>query len=193
MQQPTNSTGIPAMPGHVCRLKKSIYGLPQAGEIWGQVIHNKFIESGFKQSNQDKRLYFYNKGNKFINLIIVVDDMAFSSNDRELIKWFKSMITSAFKVKLLGVLKMFIGWELTHTNNGIYIGQEKYIKRILLDNNMQHVKSVDTPLPTKCNLTSTQKSEPKLPPTDHKRYRSLIGALSYLAICTRPDLSLIHI
>ena len=71
MEQPTNSSGIHARPGFVCRLRKSIYGLRQAGFIWGTVIHVKFMEWGFEQSNQDQRLYFYRDGDKFINLIFL--------------------------------------------------------------------------------------------------------------------------
>ena len=81
MEQPTDSSDILAVPGHACEIKKSLYGLKQAGEIWGQVIHQKFIQWGFQQSNQDQRLYFYQSGTIFINLIFVIDDMAYSSND----------------------------------------------------------------------------------------------------------------
>ena len=189
MEQPTNSSGIPARPGFVCRLRKSIYGLRQAGYIWGTVIHAKFIEWGFEQSNQDQRLYFYRQGNKFINLILVVDDMAFSSNDRELLEWFKGMLTDTFKVKLLGTLQMFIGWEIIHSRHGIYLGQQKYVKRFLTDNDMLHVKPADTPLPSKCNLNTATEKDETLSPEDHRRYRSLIGGLAYLAICTRPDIA----
>ena len=30
---------------------------------------------------------------------------------------------------------------------------------------------------------------PKVNATDHKRYRSMTGALIYLAVCTRPDIA----
>lgn len=144
---------------------------------------------GFLQSNQDQRLYFYRKGNKFINLLLVVDDMAFESNDREQLEWFKTKLSDTFKVKLLGTLEMFIGWELIHSRHGIYLGQEKFVRRLLVENNMTHVKPADTPLPVKCNLTAATTKDEMLSPDNHHRYRSLIGGLSYLAICTRPDIS----
>ena len=37
MDQPTNSSQIPARPGHACKLHKYIYGAKQAGETWGSL------------------------------------------------------------------------------------------------------------------------------------------------------------
>ena len=39
--------------------------------------------------------------------------MAYASNNNKLIDWFETQLTETFKVKLLGSLKMFIGWEFT--------------------------------------------------------------------------------
>lgn len=189
MEQPTDSSGKLARPGYVCKLNKSLYGLRQAGEIWGSVIHNQFLEWGFKQSNQDSRLYFLQKGSDFINLILVVDDMAFSSNSRALIDRLKYLLQSTFKVKLLGTLQVFIGWEIRRTENGLYLGQSSYVKRLLRNFNMTHVKPVTTPLPVSCDIQPIHDDELPLNLEDHKRYRSLIGVISYLAICTRPDIS----
>lgn len=102
MEQPKISSGIPTMPGYVCQLHKSMYGLRQADEIWGSVIQSKVISWGFHQSTEDSSLYFYKKGNNFINLIILVYDLPFRSNDWELVTWFKNLLSSTFKVKLLG-------------------------------------------------------------------------------------------
>ena len=89
MAQPTDSSGVPTRPGCACKLLKSNYGLRQPGIKWGQAIHTKLVEWEFQQSNQDPRLYFYKGGPSFMDLILVVDDIAFASNDRQPVAWFK--------------------------------------------------------------------------------------------------------
>lgn len=189
MDQPTNSSGKPHRPGYVCQLNKSIYGARQAGEIWGGVINTKFVSWGFKQSSQDQRLYLMVDGTNFIILIVVVDDMAFASNNRSLIDRLKKNLSETFKVKLLGQLKAFVGWEIKRTATGLYVNQPKYIQRMLQLHNFTHVKPLTTPLPIRCDLTSTHEDDVPLSSNEHSNYRSLIGSLSYLAICTRPDIS----
>ena len=91
---------------------------------------------------------------KFINLILVVDDMAFASNDRQLLELFKRLLQDTFKVKLLGALSLFIGWEIEKSRNGLYIGQESYIRKMLREQNMGHSKPVSTPLTIKSNISA---------------------------------------
>lgn len=114
---------------------------------------------GFWQSNQDSRLYLFKEGGNFIKVILVVDDMAFSSNSRSLINWFKDEISTTFKVKLLGNFKLFIVWEISRSTHGLYIGRELYVQRLLANHNFGHVKSSSTPLPLKCDLTIKRDNE----------------------------------
>lgn len=62
MTQPTNRSSIIEKPGMVCLLLMSLYGTRQAGHIWGSVIHNDLLKSGFKVSTFDRRLYFFRRG-----------------------------------------------------------------------------------------------------------------------------------
>lgn len=75
MKQPTDNAGIPAMPGYVCGLIRSVKGLYEAGEIRGSNVHIIIILWRFKHSNQDSRLYDCQQVNDFINLILDLDDM----------------------------------------------------------------------------------------------------------------------
>ena len=46
MEQPTNSSGKEAMPNYLYLLQKSMYGLKQAGRIWGSMVAKKFLGWG---------------------------------------------------------------------------------------------------------------------------------------------------
>lgn len=65
--------------GMVCHLQNSMYGIREAGRIWGVVIMNKLLEWGFKESVADPRLPLYTEVEEFI-IIIVVDEIDFFSN-----------------------------------------------------------------------------------------------------------------
>lgn len=67
------------------------------------LIRNVFLDYGYQVSYDDQRLYFLRRGNKFINLSLVVDDMAFCTNGREMLNQLKILLQERFKVKLLGV------------------------------------------------------------------------------------------
>lgn len=92
MEQATKSSDIPAMRAYVFRLIMSICGLRQEGEMCGTHQHVIIISWGFRQSNRYSKLHFYIQGDKFINFILVVDDMAFDSNSRDLINCFKRQV-----------------------------------------------------------------------------------------------------
>lgn len=115
--------------------------------------------------------------------------MAFGSNDQELIDRLKLRLSEAFKVKLLGTLNSFIGWEITKTSHGLTAKQPTYIRHILRLYNLSHITPTSTPIPIKCDLTPLHDGDVPLTKIQHNLYRSVIGSLSYLAICTRPDIS----
>lgn len=58
IEQPTDSSGIEAQPGMLCKLLKSICGLKQPGNIWGSLLVNTLLSWGIKQSRIYPRLFF---------------------------------------------------------------------------------------------------------------------------------------
>lgn len=61
---------------------------------------------------------------KKLNNPILVDYVAFPSHDHNWIEWFKRLLTSTFKVKIVGQLWVFIGWHFTYSRHGTYIREE---------------------------------------------------------------------
>ena len=189
MEQPCDSSGKQAYPGYVYRLLRSLYGAVQSGEIWGGVRHEYLIELEFKQSQVDQRTYFFRPSSEhYLALVIVVDDMIFAANSQDLIDGFKRRISDRFKFKLLGPVQSFIGWNVTRTSNGIFLDQQKYLKSLIQEQNLGHLKPVETPFPANADITTAHEGDSPLSPFHHSRYRSLVGGLLYAAVCTRPDL-----
>ena len=69
-------------------------------------------------------------------------------------------------------------------NKTLHLGQEQYIKDILIKFNMQDCKPSSTPMESKDIAGNSD------PLPDSKPYKSLIGKLLYASSCTRPDITM---
>ena len=48
-------------PGDVLRLRKSLYGLKQAGRVWNQTLHATLAKLGFSRLQSDASLYLFRR------------------------------------------------------------------------------------------------------------------------------------
>ena len=87
-------------------------------------------------------------------------------------------------MKDLGHLSYFLGLEITHSTNGLYITQAKYASKLLSQARLIDSKIVDTPVEFNAHLTPSGGK----PLSNPSLYRCLVGSLVYLII-TRPDIS----
>ena len=67
-------------PHLVCKLNKAIYGLKQASRAWFYTVHSVLISLGFSKSRADASMFFRQKGEEVIYLLIYVDDMLITGN-----------------------------------------------------------------------------------------------------------------
>ena len=95
-------------------------------------------------------------------------------------------------MKDLGKTKLCLGLELEHKTNGILVYQSAYTKRILECFNMDKSYPLSAPMVVKSleshkdPFRSKELDEGILGPKTP--YLNAIGALMYLAQCTRPDI-----
>jgi hypothetical protein len=59
---------------HVCRLKKSLYGLKRALHDWYEKMDGFLMSLGFNKSVFDPNLYYHIVGSKYLILVLYVDD-----------------------------------------------------------------------------------------------------------------------
>jgi hypothetical protein len=67
---------------HVCRMKKALYGLKQAPRAWYSRIDDYFHHLGFEKSEADPNLYFIVVGEDCLILLIYVDDLFITGDER---------------------------------------------------------------------------------------------------------------
>jgi histone deacetylase 1/2 len=185
MQQPPGYENK-THPNYVCKLDKALYGLKQAPRAWYARLCSKLEALGFMYSKADTSLFYYNKGQHTLYVLVYVDDIIVASSSQAATYVLLKDLQREFALKDLGDLHYFLGIEVRRDSDGLILLQGRYATDILARANMRSCKPVDTPLPTSVKL-SVEEGD-KLGPTDATKYRSLVGALQYLTL-TWPDIS----
>ena len=87
-------------------------------------------------------------------------------------------------MKDLGHLSYFLGLEITHFTDGLYITQAKYTSELLSRAGLTDSKTVDNLVKLNAHLTPTGGK----PLSNPSLYKRLVGSLVYLTV-TCPDIS----
>ena len=74
MRQPPGYENT-STPHFVCKLDKALYGLKQAPRAWYSKLSTQLQQLGFTPSKANTSLFFYNKDNITIFVLVYVDDI----------------------------------------------------------------------------------------------------------------------
>ena len=128
--------------------------------------------------------YFYFKVDKKKNLlsilVIYVDNILLAGN-RIIVERTKELIKNIFKIKNICNVNFIIGIKFIKHKAGYFINQTRYIKEIIEKFEMTNATSTKNMIPTK-------NEEFRKIKVDQTKYRSVVGNLLYLSICTRPNI-----
>ncbi|CAK9800955.1 Retrovirus-related Pol polyprotein from transposon TNT 1-94 [Anthophora plagiata] len=192
MEQPEGFTK-PGEKDLVCKLQRSLYGLKQSGRQWYEKLDAQLRKLKLKPCNADKCVYFRREKEDIVLVAIYVDDLIVATSSRRVFDEIKSALETKFKVKDLGTLHYCLGIEFTQDQESgkIKLSQQKYTEDVLTRFNMKDADPVSTPLETKQKLCkeTEPKTKDEIAELQKLPYRSLVGALMYLAVATRPDIA----
>lgn len=110
---------------HVCRLKKSLYGLKKAPKGWYACIDRYLMNLGFTIRSFDPNLYYKVVEVMPLIFVLYVDDL-FLIGGKPLILKCRREFTSEFEMKELG-LHYFLALEVWQRHGEIFLFQGKYI------------------------------------------------------------------
>ncbi|KAF5447219.1 hypothetical protein F2P56_032787, partial [Juglans regia] len=113
----------PVHPQFVCKLHKSLYGLKQAPRAWFNRLSTALLSLGFHSSQVDPSLFTYHQDSVHVFLLVYVDDILVTSNDRHFITSLISNLQLEFAMKDLGQLTYFLGIEATRNSSGLHLRQ----------------------------------------------------------------------
>ena len=124
---------------YVCLLKKSLHGLKQSPRQWYKRFDSFIATHDFKRSSYDSCVYFKKSDDgSFIYLLLYVDDMLITANDKEEIGKVKVQISKEFEMKDVGATKKILRMEILRDRKvgKLYLSQKRYIEKVLYKFNM---------------------------------------------------------
>eukprot|EP00253_Pinus_taeda_P036728 PITA_36728 len=132
---------------HVCRLKKALYGLKQAPRAWYARMDAYLLRIGFVKSSTDPNVYIKVVNKEPIIILLYVDDLFITGVERRIHEC-KTMLAPEFEMKDLGLMQYYLGLEVWQNPGEIYLGQEKYIIKLLQKFGMMDSKPMTIPMIT---------------------------------------------
>uniref|UniRef100_A0A2N9GLH0 Reverse transcriptase Ty1/copia-type domain-containing protein n=1 Tax=Fagus sylvatica TaxID=28930 RepID=A0A2N9GLH0_FAGSY len=162
-------------------------------EVFGPIVQTPegVMPVGYKWVFVRKR----NEKNEIIRFAIVavyVDDLNLLRTPEELTKT-ADYLKNEFEMKDLGKTKFCLGFQIEHLLNGILVHQSTNIEKVLKHFHLNKAHPLSTPMvvrsldvkknPFRPQEVGEETLGPEVP------YLSAIGALMYLANCTRPDIA----
>jgi hypothetical protein len=146
--------------GKVCKLKKSLYGLKQAGRQWYRKLSAAFNTMGFKKSAVDHAV-FYEWSNEETTIICVsTDDLTIAASSLHCMDIAKQLLRNHFQMTNLGKLEWMLGIKLTQDRKQ-HIGtltQTAYIDHIVDKFYLSDAKLTKVPLTSGTKLSKNQSS-----------------------------------
>ena len=115
----------------ICHLQHALYGFKQAPRAQFVKFSSTIFRLGYTANPYDSALFLRCTDKGTILLLLYVDDMIITGNDFSGIQELKDFLSQQFKMKDLGHLSYFLGLEITHSTDDLYITQAKYSSDLL--------------------------------------------------------------
>lgn len=176
------------LPGTACHLKRALYGLKQAPRTWHTRLDAELQSIGFTASVADPGLYTYSESKSPAFIIVYVDDILIAAESPSVVTDIKGKLMAAFEAHDLGAASHFLGMSIQRDRKArtLKLTQTRYVTDLVDKYGLESGKSKAIPLSPSVRLAADEGM-----PLDNTSYTyaALVGALLYLSVCTRPDIS----
>jgi hypothetical protein len=160
--------------------------------MWFNWLSNYLLKRGYLNNDDCPCVFIKKSLNGFCINSVYVDDLNIIGTTED-IKEAMAYLKTEFEMKDLGKTKFCLGLQLEHLPEGVFMHQSTYTKRALGKFNMDKCHPLKTPMVVR-SLEADK--DPFKPKEDDEKvlgpevpYLNAIGALMYLANCTRPDIA----
>ena len=98
------------------------------------------------KSKSDHSIFYKKSDAGIILLVVYIDDIVIIGSDIIGISSLKSFLHTQFHTKDLGMLKYFLGVEVTRSKKRIFLSQRKYVMDLLSETGKLGTKLCSTPM-----------------------------------------------
>lgn len=126
-------------PYSICRLHKYIYDLKQASRQWYLKLSSTLKGMRFQKCHSDLTLFIKHLNGRYLAVMVYVDDILIPSNNDEAVQEFEDALQSYFKVRNIGTLKYFLGFEvatLLFKDVGTLLENPKLYRKLVVTSNI---------------------------------------------------------
>lgn len=199
--------GDPSLKGVIWKVEKAVYGLPESGIRWHEMLTDKLIKYGFTPCLTDACMFVRRTASNCTYVLVYVDDMLVAGGHADVVR-VKEQLAQEFTIKDLGVAYHFLGFLIHRDEHGIRLTQEQYTKVVLKRFGYMTAHGKRTPFnegtakecAVRCQCASAEKyrqsfktaeEECTCAPYDEAGidYAAFVGAAMFLATRTRPDIA----
>ena len=179
--------------GTLVRLVKALYGLKQAGREWNEAAHDVLLSLGFHRTTADPCVYVGTFRDRRMLLCLYVDDMQLAAPVDAPVHDLIDELRKHWKLKDVASSELYVGLRIRQNldEGTVTLDQSHYARKILARYGYAHCNPTQTPLPG--NLVLSKEDAPQTitesEATAAFPYRSVVGAVMWLARGTRPDLA----
>lgn len=143
------------------RLRRSLYGLKQAGREWHLLFASTLKDFGFTQSCIDTCLFTYHRGDSLLYVVVWVDDCIIVDNDPSLRRDFVSYLSSVHPTEDKGELTWVLQVRVIRDRQArtMTLSQEMYISDLVKRHGQLTVgltRKFDSPFDTNLELSADQ-------------------------------------
>ncbi|CAM8895734.1 unnamed protein product [Rhodiola kirilowii] len=174
------------------KLERSLYGLKQSGRMWYNRLSEYLFQKGYVNDPLCPCVFIKKTTSGCVIIAVYVDDLNIIGTSKEILEVI-SYLKKEFEMKDLGKTKYCLGLQIEHIQNGIFVHQSNYTKKIIKRFNMDKSNPLSTPMVVR---SLDVNNDPFRPCEDSEEILgqevpsfSAIGALMYLTNCTRPDIA----
>jgi hypothetical protein len=171
-------------PCQIYRVRKYLYGLPDAGRAYYRAYSAHLKSNGYLQTISDPCLFMKEGGGARTYVWIHVDDTFVASTSATEITLIQQILRKEFEITVSDNVNQYLGVQMERLSDGsVKLTQPKLLAQLF-----EEFKPGEMSRHASAPMYGREEEDPDTSPIERRKYQHLLGALMYL-LKSRPDIA----